>query len=145
MPARPSRNVKSNKAVLDALQQLNHATAQEIFDWIRRSPKGKGLSLTSVYRALNQLTASSQIKPLNFNDGQVRYELNTQQMHHHHFVCTQCNGITVVDICPYEQIAKQLSESFYIQYHNFEIFGLCDACHTQVPAGPKRDEHPVLV
>lgn len=119
---------------MDALQQVNHATAQEILDWLSVSPRGKDISLTSVYRALNQLVSSAKVKPLNFNDGQVRYELNTQQMHHHHFVCTQCNRIQVVDVCPFEMISEQLKDTFHIQYHTFEVFGLCQPC--KVNASP---------
>lgn len=124
-------SVRSVNAVRDALQQLNHATAQEIFEWIQRSPNSKEVSLTSIYRALNNLVNEAEVKPLNFNDGQVRYELNSQQMHHHHFVCTQCNRIQVVDLCPFEEFADRLGEKFHIQYHTFEVFGLCQPCHQQ--------------
>jgi Fe2+ or Zn2+ uptake regulation protein len=117
--------------VLEALQQLNHATAPEIQEWINRSIIGKKVSLTSVYRALNQLVADAEIKPLNFNDGQVRYELNNRMMHHHHLVCTQCDQIQVLDSCPFEQVLTQLEGKFQVQYHNFEVFGLCSNC---VPA-----------
>ncbi len=126
--SRSPRNVKSISAVLEALQQVNHATAQEIMEWLSLSPRAKEMSLTSVYRALNHLVGNAQVKPLNFNDGQVRYELNTQQMHHHHFVCTGCNSIQVVDFCPYEGFAEKLKSRFQVQYHNFEVFGLCETC-----------------
>lgn len=120
--------VKSVRAVQEALQQLNHATAQEIFEWIQRSPRNPEVSLTSVYRALNVLVEQVEVKPLHFNDGQVRYELNTRQMHHHHFVCTRCNHIQMIDVCPYESLAHALGDQFFIQYHTFEVFGLCRDC-----------------
>lgn len=121
-------SVKSTRAVLEALQQLNHATAQDVFEWIQRSPRNPEISLTSVYRALNQLVSQSDVKPLNFNDGQVRYELNTQHAHHHHFVCTQCNHIQVLDVCPFEDYVKALPPSFQVQYHTFDVFGVCQDC-----------------
>lgn len=123
-----ARPTKSTRNVLEALQQLNHATAPEILDWINRNSTDKKVSLTSVYRALNQLVAEAEIKPLNFNDGQVRYELNNRKMHHHHLVCTQCDQIQVLDSCPFEGILAQLEEQFKVQYHNFEVFGLCRRC-----------------
>ncbi len=122
------KTVKSVHAVLEALQQVNHATAQEITDWLSVSKRDNEISLTSVYRALNHLVGKAEVKPLNFNDGQVRYELNTQKMHHHHFVCTQCNHVQVVDVCPFEQILDTLRSTFLIQYHNFEVIGLCESC-----------------
>ncbi len=122
------RNVKSQNAVLEALHQVNHATASEILDWLKVTQKNMKVSLTSVYRALNHLVATSQVKPLNFNDGQVRYELNTHAMHHHHMICTKCNLIQVLDLCPFDDIADKVKDTFSIQYHNFELFGLCGNC-----------------
>jgi Fe2+ or Zn2+ uptake regulation protein len=127
-----SRPAKSMRQVLAALQQLNHATAPEVMDWVntgiqRSTSGGKKLSLTSVYRALNQLVAQGEIKPLNFNDGQVRYELNSHH-HHHHLVCTQCDSVQVLDQCPVEPMLAQVENRFRISYHNFEIFGLCQEC-----------------
>lgn len=119
---------KSVRHVLEALQQLNHATAPEVQEWINRSIEGKKVSLTSVYRALNQLVEEFQVKPLNFNDGQVRYELNSRVMHHHHLVCTKCDQIQMLDSCPFEPVLEQLKGKFTVQYHNFEVFGLCNTC-----------------
>lgn len=127
------RNNKSVSAVLEALHQLNHATVQEILEWLSSSQRNRDISMTSVYRALNQLVADNQVKPLNFNDGHVRYELNNQQMHHHHFICTGCNSIQMVDICPFETMAAQLKGRFQIQYHNFEVFGRCVDCALPEP------------
>ncbi len=121
------RLAKSSRIVLEALQQLNHATAPEILQWIGRT-SGKKVSLTSVYRALNQLVDELVVKPLNFNDGQIRYELNNRQMHHHHLVCSRCERIEVLDSCPFESVLAQLEDRFQVHYHNFEVFGLCNAC-----------------
>jgi Fe2+ or Zn2+ uptake regulation protein len=125
-----TRLPKSIKAALEALQQLNHATAPDVMLWINRQPGQKPVSLTTVYRALNYLVAEAQVKPLNFNDGQVRYELNSQRMHHHHLVCTQCEKIQVLDSCPFETVLAQLEGKFRVDYHNFEVFGLCQQCLT---------------
>lgn len=119
---------KSTQAVQEALQQLNHATAPDIMDWVNRAAGDKKVSLTSVYRALNYLVGEAQIKPLNFNDGQVRYELNNQHMHHHHLICTRCEKVQVLDSCPFEVVLTQLEGKFRVDYHNFEVFGLCGGC-----------------
>lgn len=123
-----NRLAKSTQAVLEALQQLNHATAPEVLDWINRISGTKKVSLTSVYRALNQLVDEAQIKPLNFNDGQVRYELNNQHMHHHHLICTHCDKVQVLDSCPFQPILQELEGKFRVDYHNFEVFGRCANC-----------------
>jgi Fe2+ or Zn2+ uptake regulation protein len=128
MNTQPTRLPKSTRIVLEALQHLNHATAPDIMAWINRLPDQKKVSLTTVYRALNHLVAETQVKPLNFNDGQVRYELNTRRMHHHHLVCTQCETIQVLDSCPFEAVLSQLEGKFRVDYHNFEVFGVCHNC-----------------
>jgi Fe2+ or Zn2+ uptake regulation protein len=122
-----TRFAKSTRHVLEALQQLNHATAPEVMEWINRNSGDKKLSLTSVYRALNQLVDEAEVKPLNFNDGQVRYELN-HHLHHHHLVCTRCDRVQVLDLCPMEPMLQQLKGHFQVSYHNFEVFGLCGEC-----------------
>jgi len=123
-----NRPPKSARRVLAALQQLNHATAPDIMDWINRSfPTDKRLSLTSVYRGLNHLVDHGEIKPLNFNDGQVRYELNSHH-HHHHLVCIACDSVQVLDQCPLEPVLAEVKNRFQVSYHNFEIFGRCEEC-----------------
>jgi Fe2+ or Zn2+ uptake regulation protein len=130
MSTLPTRSPKSTKAVLEALQQLNHATAPDVMAWVNRQSDQKPVSLTTVYRALNYLVGDAKVKPLNFNDGQVRYELNSQRMHHHHLVCTRCEKIQVLDSCPFEVVLAQLEGKFRVDYHNFEVFGLCNHCLT---------------
>jgi Fe2+ or Zn2+ uptake regulation protein len=131
--ALPAKENKSTQAVFEALHHLAHATAQEILDWIVASHPQQKVSLTSVYRGLNTLVGKNKVVPLHFHDGQVRYDLNRDpKHHHHHLVCTQCNAIQQLDVCPVESLLTQLTVPFQVQYHNFEIFGLCYQC--QVPA-----------
>jgi Fur family zinc uptake transcriptional regulator len=120
---------KSTQAVLTALQALSHATAQEIMDWVNAQGKIKKLSLTSTYRALNTLLAEHRVKPLHFHDGSLRYEfIKEGGDHHHHAICTQCNRIEEVPHCPAGPALADLPEGFMVQYHNFEVFGLCQQC-----------------
>jgi Fe2+ or Zn2+ uptake regulation protein len=137
----PIRPPKSSTAVYNALQQLSHATANEIMDWSNRHTTGKPVSLTSVYRALNYLVAEKKVKPLNFNDGQVRYELNSNKMHHHHLVCTTCNQVEMIDTCPFETFLKTLHSQFKVEYHNFEVFGVCGNCYN-TPQSTPGEEFP---
>ncbi len=125
-----AKMAKSTQAVLEALHQLNHATASDIMNWVNILQPNKKLSLTSTYRALNILIADQRVKPLHFNDGQVRYELNHPQMHHHHAICTRCNKVQVLDTCPFERLLEHPLKEFVVQYHNFEVFGLCQDCNT---------------
>jgi Fe2+ or Zn2+ uptake regulation protein len=145
---------KSVQAVLKVLPHISHATVQQVMDAVnaattitppQQSPlKTKPLSLTSTYRALNTLVALGTVKPLHFNDGQVRYELNydkphhtklgkTTPKHHHHFVCTQCSKVDEIEACPVAPLIDSLSEQYTVQYHTFEVFGLCNLCAPKHP------------
>lgn len=119
------RKTKSERKVLNALQKLNCATAEDIHSEINKEHK---IGLTSVYRALKRLEKSCEVKPVNFYDGRVHYDLNSKDDHHHHFVCTLCNRVEVIRHCPFEAIKQQLGEDFEVQSHNFELFGLCGEC-----------------
>jgi Fe2+ or Zn2+ uptake regulation protein len=124
-----SRLTRSARSVLEALEALHHATAQEICDWILAQSESRKVSLTSTYRALNQLSALGHIKPLNFQDGQLRYELiGCGHHHHHHLICTGCERVQILEECPFDLVLSRLPEQFQVQYHNFEIFGLCKNC-----------------
>jgi Fe2+ or Zn2+ uptake regulation protein len=142
---------KSVQAVLKVLPYISHATVQQVMDAVNTPDDGtksgqsgplkaKPLSLTSTYRALNTLVALGTVKPLHFNDGQVRYELNhdkphhnkpgkTTPKHHHHFVCTQCTKVDEIEACPVAPLIESLSQRYTVQYHTFEVFGLCDLCN----------------
>ncbi len=127
-----SRQTPSTKFVLEALKELEHPSAQDIVDWIRlKYPETKrGGSLTSVYRSLNALVEQSELKPLNFNDGHVRYEpiARHAEHHHHHFICVRCNSVTLLNTCPLEPFISELTPDVEVLYHNLEIFGHCAAC-----------------
>ncbi len=136
LPGSPvlNRRTPSSQFVLDALKELEHPSAQDIVDWIRdKHPNTKrGGSLTSVYRSLNALVEQGELKPINFNDGHVRYEpISQNRDHHHHFICVRCNAVALLNTCPLEPFIKQLTPDFKVLYHNLEIFGHCTACQSK--------------
>jgi Fur family zinc uptake transcriptional regulator len=51
-------------------------------------------------------------------------------MHHHHLVCTRCERVQMLDHCPFDQVLQQLHGKFQVNYHNFEVFGLCRECYS---------------
>ncbi len=122
---------KSEKKVFDALQNKPCATAEELYSEINARGKEKEIGLTSVYRALKQLEKNYEIKPISFNDGKARYDLNTNEKHHHYFVCTECGKVEKIDFCPFEALKIKFKKDYIIQYHNFKLFGICSECKTK--------------
>lgn len=127
-------HTRSSRAVLKAMAQLSHASAQEILQWFQDQPEGQKVSLTSIYRALHILTERGEVKPLYFHDGPVRYETHQQghaHHHHHHFVCIHCKRIDVLEYCPVALEMPKLPNNYQADYHAFDIYGRCANCATQ--------------
>ena len=121
---------KTANSVLRVLENnLDHSNAQEILEYLNATSDRK-VSLTSVYRALNTLVELCLIKPLNFNDGHIRYE-HAIDDHHHHFICTSCKNVKDIDLCPLENKEYSLLDKCTIEYHSFELFGTCERCSTK--------------
>ncbi len=85
---------------------------------------------TSIYRELKILLAKGLILEIDFGDGKKRYELSSLD-HHHHLICTSCKSVSDVQLkqdlsSEEERIEKE--ESFKVQRHNLEFFGLCAGC-----------------
>ncbi len=119
---------KSAEKVLGILKDLTNASAEEIYEHINKNADKK-VGLTSIYRALKLLEENFLLVPVVFNDGISRYRLNTEEKHHHHFVCKVCNTKKVIDFCPYELVRKELGDGYIVNYHIFELFGICKDCN----------------
>lgn len=124
------RQNRSTKIVLAALEELDHPSALEIFHWIRRAHPDEKIGVTSVYRAIKSLLDRHTIKPLNFHEGECRYELNDVGAEHRHLICTSCRKVQVVDAPIPPEVPLDLR--FQVQFSNFDVFGLCFECEPSV-------------
>lgn len=87
----------------------------------------------TVFRTINIFTEKGLIRRIQFQEGNFRYELNTEN-HHHHIVCVKCGRVEDidfdVDLAKHErEIAKQTG--FKIKEHSIEFFGVCKKCKTK--------------
>ncbi|MBX3151873.1 transcriptional repressor [Candidatus Obscuribacterales bacterium] len=130
-----ARKTRAQRAVLTALKELQNATPMELFDRINALGNSRHIGLTSVYRALNSLVESGELRRERLNDTTARYGFNdSAKTHSHHLVCVKCNETKPLDQCPFDEKAITLQEKFTPLYHNFQIFGICFKC----------DESPVV-
>lgn len=86
-------------------------------------------NLTTVYRNLEVFENIGIVHRTVFDDNMSYYKICFKSHHHHHFICTNCHRIADMEYCPMgdvEKIAKK--NHFDIQYHNFEVFGICERC-----------------
>jgi Fe2+ or Zn2+ uptake regulation protein len=76
--------------VYDAIVRLaGHCTAEEITVELHKSKPA--FARSTVYRALEALTASGSVYAAHLGDGPTHYELASGD--HHHAVCQVCGGV----------------------------------------------------
>lgn len=83
----------------------------------------------TVYRALQDLLRSGEVRQVELGGRSARYELNKD--HHHHIVCTTCGDIEDVHTEPkdLEKGALKRSKKFTsVSAHSLEFFGVCKKC-----------------
>jgi Fe2+ or Zn2+ uptake regulation protein len=88
------------------------------------------LNKTTVYREVYFLISKSIILEVGVSQGQMYYEYNHQD-HHHHLICTNCKSIQDIplndDIKTQEKQIQKL-KNFKVTSHSLDFYGLCSGC-----------------
>ena len=116
-------------AIQDILRHHPHPlTTKEIF---AEMPEG-GCDLATIYRAMQMLEKLGMVKRFDFGDGAARFELvgEDEDGHHHHLICTSCDGVVKIQECFPEEIERRIAEKngFKSVTHRLEFFGVCPDC-----------------
>ncbi len=120
---------QSQQAIAELVRGLpkgTHLTAPEVYRHARAA--GMSISLSSVYRALNQLQAGGDVSTLSGERGR-RYEAGHAD-DHDHLICLKC-GLTIEFIDELIQgFGRSLAErkGFEHRSSRFDILGLCSEC-----------------
>jgi len=121
------RITKQRQVILEELRKLNtHPSADEIYKVVRRRlPR---ISLGTVYRNLEVLSALGKIQKLELSGSLKRFDWNTNK--HYHIRCVRCNRVDDAPIAPLNQLENDLYKAtvFEIIGHNLEFIGLCPEC-----------------
>jgi Fur family ferric uptake transcriptional regulator len=127
MGIRSTRQRAAISALLDKLDDFR--SAQELHDELRR--RGEGIGLTTVYRTLQQMTATGVVDTLRTDTGEAVYRRCSDD-HHHHLVCRACGATVEVSGGQVETWAAEVAREhgFSDVSHTIEIFGRCDTCTT---------------
>jgi Fe2+ or Zn2+ uptake regulation protein len=113
------------KQVLQAAQQLGHATNSDILVLTRKTLPD--ISATTVHRITNRLVENGLLKFGPDIGGSMIIDSNTDT--HDHFVCKQCQGILdiKVDTGARTHIQKQVPNLY--KGASLTITGDCNTCH----------------
>ena len=118
-------------AIVDVLVEKNllHPSAGVIYDAAKQ--RTGGLSLSTVYFTLNELSRHGIIKTLEFDKMENRYEANL--IDHINLVCKKCHGITDYRI-PIVIDSREVTRKtrFWVTDIRLEYYGYCQKCREKL-------------
>ena len=119
-----SRQRESIKASL--MNRHDHPTADALYASIRE--EFPNISLGTVYRNLNLLVETGEIKKLTCGDGADHFDADTSP--HYHFVCRACKQITDMPMKPLDSINDQAAgqSGNCVDSHTIYFYGTCREC-----------------
>ena len=121
-------NTVQRRIILEELNKLKtHPTADELYIIVRaRLPQ---ISLGTVYRNLDQLSAAGAIQKLEIAGKQKRFD--GQINRHYHIRCTKCDCVEDIPDEEMTEIDRKLSEiieSMQFEGYRLELNGKCSKC-----------------
>ncbi|MBR9981320.1 MAG: transcriptional repressor [Desulfatitalea sp.] len=118
---------RQRRVILEELRRENaHPTADMLYEMVRlRLPH---VSLGTVYRNLEILTALGEIQTLEISGSQKRYDGIPHK--HYHIRCIHCGRMDDAPIAPLNRLEDTLygSTVYTIIGHRLEFLGLCPEC-----------------
>ena len=118
------RNTWQKQAVYEALCMLDHPSATEVFERVKRDYPT--LSRGTVFRVLGAFAREGKIKKLQLSDSDVRYDFRTAE--HFHARCRVCGAVRDVFLNLPEELTAARADGFSIDGYEVEFFGVCAAC-----------------
>src|SRR5712691_4044870 len=128
------RRTAQREMVYQAIVRLGgHCTAEEIAEELHKSRPG--FPRSTVYRALEALTASGSVYAAHLGEGPTHYELASGD--HHHAVCQVCGGVLHIQEELVNSLETHLQKSHHFRPVRTEVLvvGVCETC-SRAP-GPK--------
>lgn len=106
----------------------DHVSAEDIYRLVNR--KQRKVGFTTVYRTMKLIAGCGLAREVMFDDGISRFEHTYGRKHHHHLICTRCKKVIEFSSKTMDVAEKALlkKHDFELQYHQYEIFGLCREC-----------------
>lgn len=119
-----SRHREAIKAFL--MDNPDHPTADEIYMAIRE--RYPNISLATVYRNLNLLTETGELRKMSYLSGPDHFDYDTSA--HPHFVCRDCGRVYDMPLERIEVLEKTAEGKGpgRIDAHELVFYGSCNAC-----------------
>lgn len=121
------RNTIQRALVLEAVNKLKcHATADEIYNVIVN--EHPYISRGTVYRNLNQLSESGEIRKLEIPGGADRFDHRCHD--HYHARCLKCGQVFDVEMEYIKDLEKKIKDTHGFEFSGHDIMfkGICPEC-----------------
>jgi len=121
------RMTQQRRIILEELRKENcHPTADVLYEMVRK--RLPHISLGTVYRNLEVLTALGEIQTLELGSSQKRYDGVAAK--HYHIRCIHCDRVDNAPIAPLNSLEDKLygATVYTIMGHRLEFMGLCPEC-----------------
>jgi Fe2+ or Zn2+ uptake regulation protein len=121
------RRTAQRTMVYDTIVRLGgHCTAEEITAELHRTTPG--FPRSTVYRALEALTASGSLYAAHLGEGPTHYELASGD--HHHAVCQVCGGVMHIQREFVDELESHLDKGHHFKPVRTEVLvvGVCGDC-----------------
>ncbi|WP_084725741.1 Fur family transcriptional regulator [Streptacidiphilus melanogenes] len=121
------RLTPQRQLVLQAVDELEHATPEEVLTAVRRT--AAGVNISTVYRTLDLLEELGLVTHAHLGHGAPTYHLASRDQHMH-LVCRDCDTVIETDVVLAEPFVESLrrAHGFDTDMKHFAIFGRCAAC-----------------
>ena len=125
--ARGMRVTAQRQLIFEAVNELRHATPEQIFETV--GPQMPGLTLSTVYRALEALETAELVTHTHLGHTPLTYHAVDDHAHVH-LVCEGCGAVSSVSAAVADALrADVLRETgFHIDPTHMAMAGRCAAC-----------------
>ena len=102
----------------------DHPDVEDVYK--RASSIDPKISIATVYRTLRLFDIANIIERLDFGDGRARYEVSTEDSHHHHLIDMKTGDVLEFENEDLENIKKQIANDlgYKLVGERLELYGV---------------------
>ncbi len=115
-----SRPAVISQKIHHLLEKKHFLSASQILQEIE---KVTAVNKTSIYRALEKLSADGILCKQTLASDDIVYELRGD--HHDHLVCETCGNVEAIEC---RTVVPKKTSGFSIQHHHTTFYGVCKTC-----------------
>lgn len=121
------RITPQRQLVLEAIEELKHATPEQIL--VTVSKKMNGINLSTIYRTLDVLEKVGLVSHSHLGHGAPTYH-SLEEETHIHLVCSNCETVQSItaDVMEYTVRALRADRAFEVDVSHVTFHGLCNKC-----------------